>query len=324
MRVDFHGDLRVRQGRTPGPNGSGGIEVDLATVLRRRVAAAFVLRAYPSGKLESVTDGGVDAESARRFGAAVEFAARPADDTTWNCELRIPLNAFAIDGEGPAEFRFNLGLRLDGAPGGPWFAAARTGGPHHLLAKAAVLQLDRSVRADPPNLLTDGTFESQDNLPWRLGSNSSDPLPDGAIQRVRQGLHQDWCIRIHSDDEETMRQRVIKWTHPLLGTVEAPGRYCLSYNVRVVGERLLPQQDMGSFNSYLHIQQNGKLAGNLGQRPSMLTTTGDRWIRRDLIMNVPANVKPSMLSLQLHQATGTVLLDNVSLIRCEDEWSNDQ
>ena len=131
---------------------------------------------------------------------------------------------------------------------------------------------------------------------------------------TRQGLHQDGCIRIHAADAEAMKQRVIKWTHPIGGVTTSPGRYCLSYNVRLVGQQLSPQRDMGSFNSYLHVQHNGRPGGNLGQRSSMLTPTGDRWIRQD----VPANVKPSMISLQLHQATGTVLLDNVSLLPCSD------
>ena len=186
------------------------------------------------------------------------------------------------------------------------------------MAKAGALRFDRSVSADAPNLLTGGTFESEETSPWRLSANRSAPLPEGTIQRVRQGLHQDGCIQIHADDAEAMKQRVIKWTHPIGGVTTSPGRYCLSYNVRVVGKPLSPQQDMGSFNSYLHVQHNGKPGGNLGQRSSMLTTTGDRWIRQDFVIDVPANVKPSMISLQLHQATGTVLVDNVSLLPCSD------
>ena len=115
-----------------------------------------------------------------------------------------------------------------------------------------------------------------------------------------------------------MKKRVIKWTYPVSDLVQSPGRYCLSYNVRVVGKRLSPQQEMGSFNSYLRIQQSAGAGTNLGQRPSMLTTTGDRWIRRDFVLDLPENWKASMLSLQLHQATGTVLVDDVSLLRCDN------
>ena len=72
---------------------------------------------------------------------------------------------------------------------------------------------------------------------------------------------------------------------------------------------------MGSFNSYLHVRSANKPGGNLGQRPSMITETGDRWMRREFVIDVPAGVSPTTLSLQLHRATGTVLVDNVSLVR---------
>jgi hypothetical protein len=100
--------------------------------------------------------------------------------------------------------------------------------------------------------------------------------------------------------------------------VVAPGTYCLSYEVRIPEKRLTPRGPMGSFNSYLHMQRNGKAGGNLGQSKSMLLDTGEGWLRRDFVIDVPANVTPSMISLQLHHATGTVLLDNVSLIRCQE------
>ncbi len=317
VRVTSDGDPSARGGGRRGPEGSG-VEVALARVERRRAGPAFVLRADPSGKLESVTDGGADAESARRFAAAVAYAARRLGTAAWSCEFRIPLAALGVEGEEANELRFNLGLRRDGAPGGPRFAAVKTGGPDYAMAKAGVLRFDRSVRAGAPNLLTGGTFASEETAPWRVSANRRDPLPEGTVERVRQGLHQDACIRIRADDAEAMKERVIKWTHPVAEVAESPGRYCLSYHVRVVGERLSPRSGMGSFNSYLHVQRNGRSGGNLGQRSSMLTTTGDRWGRQDFVVNVPPNVKPSMISLQLHQAAGTVLVDNVSLLPCRD------
>jgi hypothetical protein len=316
VRVTADGDPLVPDGDVWGPEGTGGVEVDLARVQRRRPGPAFVLHAYPSGKLESVTDGGVDTEAARRFGAAVAYAARVGGAAAWSCEFRVPLAALGVDGEEPGEIRFNLALRHKGAPRGPWFAAVKTGGPNYAMAKAGALRFDRSIAADAPNLLTGGAFDSEDTSPWRLGANRSVPLPQGTIQHVRQGLHRDGCIRIHADDAEAMKERVIKWMHPLGGAAASPGRYCLAYSVRVVGNPLSPQGGMGSFNSYLHIQRNGSPGGNLGQRPSVLTTTGNRWIRRDFVIDVPANVKPNMISLQLHQATGTVLVDSVSLLPC--------
>ena len=318
VRVTATGAALVRQGGTWGPQGTGGIEVDLATFSRRRMGPVFVLHGYPSGKVESVTDGGADAEFARRFGAAVSYKARILDEQSWTCELRVPLAAFGVDLSDINYLRFNLGLRRNGAAGGPWFAAVRTGGANYELATAAVLHLDRGVRADAGNLLTGGDFESEDTTPWRLSTNRPDPAPDGTVTRVQTGRRGDWCMQLSAADPEMMKERVFKWTHPLQDIVTAPGRYCLSYEVRVVGRALKPGHAMGSFNSYLHITRNDKPGGNLGQRDSMVTSTGDRWVRRDVVVDVPADVVPSMVSLQLHRATGTVLIDNVRLVRCTD------
>jgi hypothetical protein len=86
-------------------------------------------------------------------------------------------------------------------------------------------------------------------------------------------LRHDGCIRIHADNTEAMKQRV----------------------------------------SYLHAQQEGKSGGNVGQRSSMLTTTGDRWIRCDFMVSVPPNMTSTKISLQLRQTTSIVLVDDVSL-----------
>jgi hypothetical protein len=63
------------------------------------------------------------------------------------------------------------------------------------------------------------------------------------------------------------------------------------------------------------MSRDGKPGGNFGQRASMMTDTGDRWLRREFVIDVPPDASPSMLSLQLHRATGCVLVDNVCLLR---------
>ena len=293
------------------------IEIDLARVFGKRVVAPFVLRGYPDGRLENATKDDVEAELVKRFVARAAFAARSFSNGRWNCEFRIPLRAIDIDTDTSCELRFNVGLRHAGSPGGPWFAAAKPANSKRDFAKAGILYVDKSVRADAANLVTNGSFESDDLRPWRLASNSRDPLPEDTIKRVQEGLYQDGCIRIHADDTEAMKKRVIKWTYPTAKQMTAPGRCCLSYYVRVLGDGVVPHTDMGSFNSYVRVQQ-GSSGGNMGQQASILTTTGDRWIRRDLIVKVPEGAIASMISLQLHQATGTVLVDDVSLIRCEE------
>ena len=148
---------------------------------------------------------------------------------------------------------------------------------------------------------------------WRLIRDGSGV--EGTFQRVRQGRRGDLCMRIQADDAEAMKERVFKWTHPISEIVQAPGTYVLSYEVRVVGNSLSPKHSMGSFNSYLHMRSEGNSGGNVGQRPSMITDTGERWVRREFVIDVPPGVSPTTLSLQLHCATGSVLFDNVCLVR---------
>jgi hypothetical protein len=318
VRVTAPGEPLVREGGTWGPDGTGGIELDLATETHRRADPAFVLHAYPSGKLESVTVGGAEPAAAERFGSSVAYKARLLDDQTWTAEFRIPLSALGRDTAKLPQLRFNLGLRRNGAVGGPWFALAKTGGANYELIQGALLQLDPRITAQAPNLLANGGFEQEDSAPWSSASNEGNDLPADAFQRVREGWGGDWCIQIQSDDAEAMRQRVFKWIHPLAANEIPPGNYCLSYDVRIVGRSLVARDKMGSFNAYMHVRRDNQPGGNVGQSAAMLSTTGDRWTRRDFILEVPADATPSMISLQLHRATGAVLVDNVSLIRCQE------
>ena len=315
VRVTPDGDAPLAQGGTWGPNGSGGVEFDFAPFSRRTVGKACVLRGYPSGKLESVTDGGADAESAQRFAQAAAYAARIQNNGAWTCELRVPVDAFGVDVSDIKHLQFNLGLHRNGARGGPWFAAVKTGKTNYSLANGAMLLFDKGVHAGAENLLTGGDFEAEDTAPWRVSTNRAEPVPDGTFQRVHRGRRGDWCMRIQAHDAEAMKERVFKWTHPIGEIVQAPGTYVLSYEVRVVGASLSPKDNMGSFNSYLHVRSGGKPGGNVGQRASMITDTGDRWVRREFVIDVPPGVSPTTLSLQLHHATGTVLVDNVCLVR---------
>ena len=318
VRVSAGGDAPRAEGGLWGPQGTGGVEFDFAPFSRRRVGKAFVLHGYPSGKLESVTDGGVDAVSAGRFSKAADYAAQIHDDGSWTCELRIPVDAFGVDVSDIKHLRFNLGLRKNGAPNGPWFAAVRTGGTNYDLDGGAALHFAKSVPMASPNLLTGGDFEAEDSTPWRMSTNAREPVPEGTFQRVQQGRRGDWCMQIQADDAETMKKRVFKWTHPIADVVQAPGKYALSYEVRVVGKKLSAKDTMGSFNSYVHVQRNGKSGGNVGQRPSMITSSGDRWLRREFVIDIPPGGSPTMVSLQHHRATGTVLIDNVCLVRCKE------
>ncbi|NOX55701.1 MAG: hypothetical protein GXP27_14925, partial [Planctomycetes bacterium] len=183
--------------------------------------------------------------------------------------------------------------------------------------RIARLQLRPIARADQPNLLKNGSFEREDLAPWRVSSNSRQPLPKGAVRRVREGRDGGWCIRLESSDAQAMKKRVLKWTHPTHPASLPPGKYILSYDLRV--SQLTPRGPMGSFNSYLRVAPpNAPRSGrNLGQSESRFENSDLPWTRRELILTLPDGMQASMVSLQLHQATGTVWIDNVSLLRCE-------
>ncbi len=309
----------LAEGGAWGPQGTGGVEFDFAMFSRRQIGDVHVLRGYPSGELESVCDGGASAESAQRFGAAVSYAARIAEDGSWTCELCVPLGAFSTDLSDIRHVRFNLGLRQNGVEGGPWFAAVKTGGANYELQQGGMLLLDRHFRADAQNLVRGGDFRTEAGSLWQISTNRSEPIPDGSVERVRSDRRGAWCTQLKATDREAMKERVLKWTYAIGDVVQSPGTYALSYEVRVVGTKVSPKHHTGGFNTYLHVRRGGKPGGNLGQRESTLSSTRDRWVRREFVIDVPPGVAPAMLSLQLHRATGTVLVDNVCLLRRADQ-----
>ena len=287
-----------------------GVEFDFRTVIKKEPGPIFVLHGFPSGKTESVTDAGATEKEAQRLGQSIEYAARIAEDE-WTAELRIPFSAMGVALKALDHLRFNVGARNNTAEGGPWFAWQPTGGANYDVDSAAILALRPAVAAKSPSLLTNGAFESIELAPWQLSSNSRDPIPDKTAMRAREGRDGGWCIRLQCLDEKVMSERVFKWLHPVPGDL-APGRYHLSYDVRTQGPT--PRGKMGSFNSYIHVRRGGRPGGNIGQTESMIEKDAAEWVRRDFVLTIPEGVEPSMLSLQLHRATGTVWLDNVSFV----------
>ncbi len=288
-----------------------GVEVDFCTVEGKQLGPAFVLHGFPSGKFESVTAGGASAADAQRLAAAVRYAAR-VGSAEWTAEFRIPFAAMGVRAAPPERLRFNLGARRQAAEGGPWFALQNTGGANYDLESAARLALRPVVNASEPNLLKNGSFESPDLSAWRLTSNSREPIPKDTARRVREGRDAGWCIRLECRDTALMKRRVLKWIQPLPRGL-GPGRYVLAFDVRIEGLR--PRGDMGSFNAYLHVKHGGKRGRNLGQSDTMETQPNLPWTRREVVVTVNPGDIPSMVSLQLHRATGAVWVDNVSLTR---------
>lgn len=87
-----------------------GAEIALGGKTADGQPATFVLRGYPGGELQSVTDAGASAAEAERFGKAVRFAAKPYGKTRggWRGEWAIPWSALGLKPEAGMKIPFNL------------------------------------------------------------------------------------------------------------------------------------------------------------------------------------------------------------------------
>ena len=68
---------------------------------------------------------------------------------------------------------------------------------------------------------------------------------------------------------------------------------------------------MAGFNAYLRTPK-----GNRGQMQGALAGPTGKWIRHVVPIRIPPGEATQFISLQLHRAAGTVLVDNVVLRRC--------
>ena len=87
-----------------------GAEVGIAGKTPDSKPADFVIRGFPGGTIESVTDAGAPAEAAERLGQAVRFAAKVYGKTRggWRSEWAIPLDALGLRPEPGLKVPFNL------------------------------------------------------------------------------------------------------------------------------------------------------------------------------------------------------------------------
>jgi len=286
-----------------------GVEVDLQAVLGSKLGPVFVLHGFPSGRMESVTDAGATAVQAADLAKQVKFSAR-VNGNAWDAEFRIPFAALGMDAKSSEPIRFNVGARV----GGEWFAWAKTGKANYAVDQAGTLALAPALPVTARNLLRNGDFESEDLTPWRKANNTG-TVPDAmVVQRVQEGPDGGWCMKIECQDANLMKKGVLKWLHAL-GQDAGPGTYVLSYDMRVQG--LKPRGSMGSFNSYIRTSTGPKTGGNVGQREAAFSGSDLPWTRRDCVITIDKDARPTFVSLQLHKATGTVWIDNVSLLQCE-------
>jgi hypothetical protein len=288
-----------------------GVEFDLASVPGAKPGAVAVLHGYPSGKLESVTDGGLSAEDAAAFLARCTFAAA-VYDTGWRCELRVR-NEHPLSMD---ERFFNIGARVGLGADGDWIGWAKPRGPFYDLARGGGrIAMASPVNADAPNMIQNGDFESEDLAPWTLANNSGKPIDAHLATRVQESIDGGWCIRLQCLDEDMQKTAILKWVQDVSDRV-TPGTYVLSFDVRI--DELQPQGKDGMFCAYVHTRKDGKPAGNRGQREYAITARSLPWTHRDCVIELPEGFDPSMVSLQLHRATGVIWIDNVALRRASD------
>ncbi|MHB8900690.1 MAG: right-handed parallel beta-helix repeat-containing protein, partial [Thermoguttaceae bacterium] len=89
-----------------------GAEIALAGKTADGQPAVFVLRGYPQGVLQSVTDAGAPAADAERLGKVVRYAAAPYGKTSggWKAEWAIPWAALGLKPEAGLRIPFNMAI----------------------------------------------------------------------------------------------------------------------------------------------------------------------------------------------------------------------
>jgi hypothetical protein len=99
---------KLRDGTTWGQD--DGAEVAIAGKAADGQPTTFVLRGYPSGKVESVSDAGASTDAARRPGEATRFVAKTYGKTRggWRNEWAIPFESIGLKPETGLKFPFNL------------------------------------------------------------------------------------------------------------------------------------------------------------------------------------------------------------------------
>ncbi len=300
-----------------------GVVVDLRTVVGHLPGPRFLLQGFPSGKFHCPTDQAAKGlakddrvsgtTKPRQLAQTVQYAARIGTEG-WTAEFLIPWRSLGVVPKEMERLRFNVGARCGSCNGGPWFGYERPS-KRRRNAMQTVLLLRPTVLADATNLIQGGSFESPNLKPGRLTSNSRESIPKKVALRVREGRDCRWCLKLECLDAAVMSRRIFKWTYPVDASLPA-GQYVLAYDVRLRG--MTARAETGGFNSYIRVAKPDSAGRNLGQQESRLEMNNLPWTRREFILSISDEDKPSMLSLQLHNATGTVWIDNVSLRRCDE------
>ena len=130
---------QLKSGTTWGKD--DGAEIALAGKAADGKEAVYVIRGYPNGALQSVTDAGAPAADAERFGKTVGFAAKPYGKTRggWRAEWSIPWQALGLKAEPGMKIPFNLAVYR--SADNVWRCWEGTLGQSWQLQEAGTLQL---------------------------------------------------------------------------------------------------------------------------------------------------------------------------------------
>jgi len=109
-----------------------GLEVSIAGKTSKGIPAIFVVRVYSEGTIQSITDAGAPAESAKRLGKEIRLKVNnyiPTRAGGWSCEWAIPFNALGIKPAPGLKISFNMCAFVneydnwhmwEGTPGKSW------------------------------------------------------------------------------------------------------------------------------------------------------------------------------------------------------------
>ena len=98
----FHNDLGPQRDATTGQRWGtdDGVEIALAAIVDADIPVDLtttILRGYPKGRFECVTDGGLADDQARAIVARITFAAKRLGKGRWSAEWRVPFAALGLD-----------------------------------------------------------------------------------------------------------------------------------------------------------------------------------------------------------------------------------
>lgn len=153
-----------------------------------------------------------------------------------------------------------------------------------------------------------------DTLWWGTSNEKNEADRDPKCQWAAEGPDGSHCFKITSANAERMANRQGGWHQRIASP--GPGRYVLLFDVKADKVASANPADGGSFSAYVHVvNKDGSHGANLGVELSTLRRGSFDWLRREVVIEVPAEAKELTIIFQVQRVTGTVWIDNVQLVR---------